>query len=368
MSTTQSIEGFRLSPQQARLWHLQQANGASRYPARCAIRISGDVDKQRLRDALHCVVQRHDILRTTFPSLPGMALPLQTISAGRVKWTEDTDLNGLDTERPDADRRNGGWWHQNQNSTRISDLRATFIRLAEDLHELQLELPALWADARGLQNLAWELGQAYANLSSSHQGLDSPLQYIQVSEWLNEVVESDEAEAGRAFWRARTLESSGALQLPFAKRVADGSQSNSDSVNHFRTQVVPQEVAAESSRRLLSLAEDLGTNPSVILLACWEVLLRRHTGQQDLVVGLVPISPMRLLSDSLYWNCTVKSRMRSCGRSVIAGSRMGRRVMNLGKFPSSPLASKPLKSRSLFKRATLSSSLTDVKPKSTNTN
>ena len=60
------IEGFRLSPQQRRLWKLQQADGAGPFYTRCAVRIDGELDEERLRAALGRAVVRHEILRTGF--------------------------------------------------------------------------------------------------------------------------------------------------------------------------------------------------------------------------------------------------------------------------------------------------------------
>ncbi|MEO8191051.1 MAG: condensation domain-containing protein, partial [Acidobacteriota bacterium] len=74
-----TIEGFRLSPQQARLWSLQEKDGSGSYRARAVVAIDGRVDPDRLRLAIVKVAGRHEILRTTFRGLPGMSAPLQVI-------------------------------------------------------------------------------------------------------------------------------------------------------------------------------------------------------------------------------------------------------------------------------------------------
>ena len=58
------IEGFRLSPQQRRLWFLQQDQSA--YRAQCEIAIDGPVEVERLTRVVQEIVDRHEILRTTF--------------------------------------------------------------------------------------------------------------------------------------------------------------------------------------------------------------------------------------------------------------------------------------------------------------
>ena len=79
------IEGYRLSPQQQHLWLLQQ--GGAAYLSQCAVRLAGKLNRELLREALYRVVNRHEILRTTFQRPPGIKLPVQAIGEGsQVLW------------------------------------------------------------------------------------------------------------------------------------------------------------------------------------------------------------------------------------------------------------------------------------------
>jgi len=69
------LEGFPLSPQQRHLWFLQQTQQSLPYRAQCAIWIEGNLDTNILKAALENVIQRHEMLRTTFGSLPEMTIP-----------------------------------------------------------------------------------------------------------------------------------------------------------------------------------------------------------------------------------------------------------------------------------------------------
>ena len=77
------IEGFQLSPQQKHLWLLCGRHGAAIYCSQCVVRIEGRLDKQILRQAIENVVQRHEILRTSFRTLPNMDMPVQVQSEFR---------------------------------------------------------------------------------------------------------------------------------------------------------------------------------------------------------------------------------------------------------------------------------------------
>src|SRR5689334_9241585 len=72
----ESIEGYRLSPQQRRLWSLRQSDRS----AQCAVRIDGELKNEVLEDAIRQVASQHESLRTTFKLLPGMTIPVQVIS------------------------------------------------------------------------------------------------------------------------------------------------------------------------------------------------------------------------------------------------------------------------------------------------
>jgi hypothetical protein len=72
-------EGYRLSPQQQRLWSLR-TSGPGGYLAQCAAVISGPLDPAALHRALVAVADRNEILRTTFRAVPAMTFPVQVIA------------------------------------------------------------------------------------------------------------------------------------------------------------------------------------------------------------------------------------------------------------------------------------------------
>src|SRR3712207_1004036 len=96
------IEGYRLSPQQAELWRLQQVEPAQPYRAQCAVLIEGELNKGALAQVVQRVVQRYEVLRTAFQFLPGMTLPLQVIAQPNLAWDQGCDLSDLDLQRQKA--------------------------------------------------------------------------------------------------------------------------------------------------------------------------------------------------------------------------------------------------------------------------
>src|SRR6476661_8374808 len=86
------IEGFRLSPQQRRLWLLDGHACALR--SQCAVLFEGPLDPARVVESLRVVVCRHEILRTTFRGLPGMEVPLQVITEQATSKFYYEDISG----------------------------------------------------------------------------------------------------------------------------------------------------------------------------------------------------------------------------------------------------------------------------------
>src|SRR5262245_50602061 len=93
---TDFLQGFRLSPQQRRIWLLQQDSQV--YRAQCAIQLKGDVQPELLKQALVSVIDRHEILRTTFNYQPGIRIPVQVIMESLHPLWSVINLDGLDPE------------------------------------------------------------------------------------------------------------------------------------------------------------------------------------------------------------------------------------------------------------------------------
>ncbi|MGH8770785.1 MAG: condensation domain-containing protein, partial [Burkholderiales bacterium] len=93
----QGFEGYRLSPQQRAVWLAQQAGSGNAFRAQCMLMLAGDLNTEALRRAFERIVARHQILRTRFRSLPGMAIPLQVVGDGAAPW-EAIDLSDCDSQ------------------------------------------------------------------------------------------------------------------------------------------------------------------------------------------------------------------------------------------------------------------------------
>ena len=163
------IEGFRLAPQQARLWTMP--SGAEAYRAQAAWLLNGALDASRLQRALREVVQRHEILRTTFASLPGVQYPVQVIGEDASFLHREVlvdEIHNL-TEAAMAHRFMAEIERAlREEAQSVFDyqqgppLRICLLTLTPRRHALIVTLPALCADGRTLRRLMEELGRSYA--------------------------------------------------------------------------------------------------------------------------------------------------------------------------------------------------------------
>ncbi|HXO41006.1 MAG TPA: amino acid adenylation domain-containing protein, partial [Thermoanaerobaculia bacterium] len=158
-------------------------------------------------------------------------------------------------------------------------LRAALLRLAPEEHWLVLVLHHIAADGWSLGVLAGELATLYRAFAA---GLPSPLaelpvQYSDFARWQREWLVGETLAAHLAFWRQALAGAPARLQLP-----ADRPR---PAVTGFRGARVAALVPAGLAAELRSAARQQGVTLFMILLAAFDLLLERLTGQEDLVVG-----------------------------------------------------------------------------------
>lgn len=268
------IQGYRLSPQQKILWLLHQSGKPLRSLA-CLIELNGELDEAALQAALHHVVARHEILRTSFQLLPGMTIPVQVIAEDAIISNEVTDWSSLSADEQ-AERINGLYDEADQlDFARLPLFRTRRIRLSPSRNLLVLSASPLCLDKQSLQLLFKELAGTYGTLSEGREleRLES-MQYADFAEWQNEMLESPEAASARQYWKH--LELSPNQQLPFEYLSSQGPGACKASLD----------ISAAALEKLLAISAQLHVDVSTLLLACWHAVLQRSTGWEEIVVAV----------------------------------------------------------------------------------
>jgi signal transduction histidine kinase len=199
------IEGFKLSPQQKRLW-LQQQNSVA-YRAQLAIRIAGNLNIQRLQEALHHVGERHEIFRTSLQAVDEIKTPVQVIQKCQNILLQYIDLSGCSKEKQKK-KINDFWAEESRyicDLKETSILRPTLITLSQQEYVLAIALHSLYADGWTLNNLVREISTLYK--IQDKESLAVPIQYIQFSELQNELIESVDLQTAIKGWRSQDTSS-----------------------------------------------------------------------------------------------------------------------------------------------------------------
>ena len=276
---TKTLSGFQLSPQQKRLWRLQQDNFT--YLTQCALLIEGDLDVGALKAALQQVIERHAILRTSFRRPSGRKFPVMVVAdQGSFDWQE-SDLSDQDEQEQSAKlealflevrHRRFDWEH-------LPLLRLNLLKLSSSAQVLHVSLPALCVDSWTIKILVAEISRAYSACLKGESLGGEVVQYLQFSEWQNQLLTDEEAEAARKYWQQQESHSSATLHLPFEQKTSKQAEFEP---NSFSLAIAPNLTA-----KIEALAQKTETAIATVLLACWQILIWRLTGQPDtLVLGI----------------------------------------------------------------------------------
>ncbi|HEV2864152.1 MAG TPA: amino acid adenylation domain-containing protein [Pyrinomonadaceae bacterium] len=263
-----AITGYRLSPRQKELW--PSACGGASYVSQLAVSLEGEADAATLKAAYGDVLGRHESLRTTFHSVPGMKFPLQVVGEPDAFSWESLDAGAGQAEEICARERRRPFDFE-----RGPLVRAVLVTFAPARRLLVVTASALCADAPTLSLLFEDLCLCYEARATSAELPDAPLQYIEFSEWQNELLEQGETDEGaapaRVSGKAAPAESP---TLPFERR--PGGEAASEVC------VVTKSFGPETAAALAQSAD-----APDFLLACWQTLLWRLTGRANVTVGRV---------------------------------------------------------------------------------
>ena len=272
------IEGYRPSPQQRRLLAIGRGRGGRGALSGVAVRVRGPLDGAVLRAALAAVVQGAEALRTLLVREPRSGMPLQVIGDHAPAWDDDADWTGVAAD--EVERRVAAWSDATRaaaaDPSRAPLVSAALARVDADDHLLFLRVPAALADAATLSMLVARLAAAYAGRDEAA----GEMQFADVSEWQNELLEGDEGDEGRRFWRQRAAAARVPLRLPHQSAAgADGAAGEP-----LRALAVETEPALAA--RLDAAAGALRIPASTLVLAGWTALLHRLTGQPTVRLGV----------------------------------------------------------------------------------
>jgi amino acid adenylation domain-containing protein len=268
-----------LSFAQQRLWFLDQLEpGSAVYNCPAAVRFTGALNIAALEQSFNEVARRHEVLRTSFSSRDGRPLPVITSSL-HVPLPV-IDLSSLAPERLRTEIQRLSVLEAKR-AFDLSDgalLRTKLLRVSEVEHVVLLTMHHIISDGWSIGVLVREVAALYTAFAAGAPSELEPLpvQYADYAYWEREWLDGEVLEEQLAYWR-RQLDGVTVLELP-TDHVRPWFQSNEGAFQSFHLDPALSSALNELSRRL-------DATLFMTLLAAWQTLLYRYSGQQDIVVG-----------------------------------------------------------------------------------
>ena len=273
-------EDLPLSFAQQRLWLMDHIEpGVIAYNMPFNLLMTGRLKAGSLEQAIGEIIRRHKVLRTTFASVDGQ--PRQIVSPARALSITLVDLSAL--ARPEVEREARQLAMEEARSpfdlAAGPMLRVRLLRIGEEEHIALFTMHHIVCDA-------WSVGvlirEAVALYDAYYAGEPSPLaelpiQYADFASWQRRQLTDKMLEAQLGYWKARLAGMASLLQLPM-DHPRPAVHSYRGAWRHFT-------IPSPLPQTLTDVGKRKGATLYMTLLAAFNILLSRHTGQQDIVVG-----------------------------------------------------------------------------------
>ncbi|MCH9649691.1 MAG: amino acid adenylation domain-containing protein, partial [Deltaproteobacteria bacterium] len=267
-----------LSFAQQRLWFIDEmAPGNAAYNVPFAVGLVGALNYRALKDSLAEVVRRHEALRTTFHA--GGEQPVQVVESMKPWALPVVDLSSLAEATAESRRLSVVEAMGSFDLRRGPLFRARLLRLGAEDHLLQLSLHHIVSDGWSIGVFARELSQLYGAFAEQRPSplMELPVQYGDFARWQHRWLQGEVLDRQLAYWKDRIGDSPEPLELPF-DRPRPAQQTFAGADRRFRLSRAVEE-------RLAEAGEAQSRTLFMTLLAAFQMLLARLTGQPHIIVG-----------------------------------------------------------------------------------
>jgi amino acid adenylation domain-containing protein len=269
-----------LSFAQQRLWFLDQFSpGSCAYNVPRVFRLTGSLNVQALQSALNSLVERHEVLRTTFKF--AQADPVQVLQPPRPVALAVCDLSSSseDDRKTRLDETVMNEVKRPFNLSSDQMLRATLIRIAAEEYVLIVMSHHIASDGWSKGIMFRELAAFYnAEVSKTSVAVPAlPIQYSDFAAWQKKWVKGIRLQKQAVYWKKQLEGAPALLELPtdFPRPAVQG----------FEGVTALRLFSAKLLADLKALSQREGATLFMTLFASFQVMLARYSGQDDIVVG-----------------------------------------------------------------------------------
>jgi amino acid adenylation domain-containing protein len=274
LSAAQRGDRPPLSFAQERLWFLDRMEpGRAFYNVPGAVRLRGALDVGTLARAIDGIAQRHEALRTTFGQLDGV--PFQVVAPELRLPLPVADLAALPAAEREAEvlRRLRAEGERPFDLARGSLLRVLLLRLGDGEWALVFNFHHTVSDGWSIDVFVRELAALYGGSRLP----ELPVQYADYAVWQRRWLTDDVLGSQIAYWKEALAGAPAVLELP--------TDRPRPAVQTFRGATRPLAFSSDLSGELRALSRREGGTLFMTLLAGYQALLHRYSGQGEVVVG-----------------------------------------------------------------------------------
>ncbi|PJK37294.1 non-ribosomal peptide synthetase [Pseudomonas sp. S10E 269] len=283
-----------LSYSQQRMWFLWQMEPDSpAYNVGGMARLRGVLDVGRFEAALQALIMRHETLRTTFPSVDGVAYQKVAAQTGlRMGWQDFSALDEAERQ-PRLQQLADHEAHTPFNLETGPLLRACLVKAGEREHYLVLTLHHIVTEGWAMDIFARELSALYEAFIDERESPLAPLpvQYLDYSVWQRQWLEAGERQRQLDYWTAQLGSEHPLLELP-GDRPRPPVQSHQGELYRF-------DLSDDLAARVRAFNAERGLTLFMTMTATLAVLLYRYSGQTDLRIGAPVANRIRPESEGL---------------------------------------------------------------------
>ncbi len=273
-------ERLPLSYGQQRLWFIDRLEGSSRkYNLMESLRLRGELNVTALEKAINTIVERHEVLRTHFREVDGE--PWQVIEPVLRIPIAFEDWRGMAKEEKES-KVAAALESEGAKAFDLEQaplLRIRVLRLEDQEHILLRTVHHIVSDGWSEGVFNRELMALYQAYCEGAENLLPPLpiQYADFTLWQRKQEERGELEEGLKYWKEKLAGIPEELNLAVEQKRRDAQRLEGD--------VQRSAFSAELTAQIKQVSQDAQASTYMTLLAAFVVLLARHSGQEDIVVG-----------------------------------------------------------------------------------
>jgi amino acid adenylation domain-containing protein len=272
-------EPLVLSFAQQRLWFLAQLEGQSAtYNMPAAWHLSGKLNETALQHALLTLIQRHDSLRLCFPESHGNATVQRIDVYNPLNITDLRELSSTEQQRQIAE------WITNHAQTPFNLntgplLRFHLLKLGQQEQILLFNIHNIISDGWSMAVLVQDFNQLYNAYTKNQTPHISklPFQYSDYAAWQRNWLQGEILEQQLSFWIDKLAGAPELLELP--------TDYPRPAIMRYQGKLLQSTLDSDLTRRIKHFSQQHEVTVFMTLLATFNVLLSRYSGQTDLVVG-----------------------------------------------------------------------------------